>query len=179
MAHEYRAKGAPRPRTESPAPRGPHKYRHVFHGPPVTAPGGHVPFQIPEEFADDLGRHVESCGFWSHRELVARADENGMLNVAELPGATIRQDPPPSGPRVWGNFGPWVPVSTPAPAHAVPEVANLDDLTDEQAEAARLEAAAVQEGLRRRARGREMRAQTDPRSSGERPGGGNVGGETA
>lgn len=149
MVEEYRAKDAP-PREETPPPaNGPHRYRYVFHGPPVTAPGGHVPMMLLEEIADDLARHIELLSFRSYDDLVAMADENGMVRVSALPKPKIRQEPPPAGPAEWVNPGPWVPVDAPRGA-AVPREVNLNNLTDEQAEAMRVEAEAVQEALERR-----------------------------
>lgn len=146
MAQEYRAKGAPKPVEDRPS-KGPHKYKWVFHGPPVTAPGSHVPFNIPEEFAEDLGRHLESLGFHTRDELVALADEDGRVDVAALQGARIRHDPPQAGPPSWLNPGPWVPVSAPPPSAGGVDLTGVDDDT---AEALRVEAEAIQEGLRTR-----------------------------
>ncbi|MDZ4234911.1 MAG: hypothetical protein U1C73_14410 [Dietzia sp.] len=167
MVQEYRAHGAPPPIPEDdPTPAGgPHRYKWVFHAPPVTGPGGHVPFQVPEEWADDLGQHLENLSFWQRDDLVRRAGPDGMLNVLELPEARMRQDPPLAGPSNWLNPGPWVPVSTPAPARQQTEV-DLNELTDEQAEAIRVEADAVQEALRRREVWKARLAEADPDSTG-------------
>lgn len=151
MAKEYRAEGsqaegAPNPIGARPS-NGPHKYKHVFHGPPVTAPGSHVPLNLPEEFAEDLGRHLESLSFITRAELVAMAGPDGMLNVAGLPGPRIRQDPPTDGPPSWLNPGPWVPVSAPEPVRGPVDLTGLDDRT---AEVLRAETEAIQEGLRTR-----------------------------
>lgn len=166
MAQEYRAKDAPQPPREEPTTRGPHKYRRFFHGAPVTAPGGAVPFQVPEEFADDLGRHLERNAFWRREELIDMAGPDGLLDVTTLPAPTVRQDPPESGPDSWLNPGPWVPVSTPLPDRAVRRRADeidLDDLTDEQAEAIRVENEAIQAALARRERWRARLAEADER----------------
>ena len=95
MAKEYRARGSA-PKSDPPkrGPKGPPRLRWVFHGPPVTAPGGSVPFMVPEELADDLARHLERLSFWSKDDLVDMADSSGMLNVNALPDRVIRHDPP-------------------------------------------------------------------------------------
>lgn len=167
MTSEYRAKGSPPPpppSEEPPAGGGPHKHRWVFHGAPVTAPGGHVPFQIPEEFADDLGRHLVANAFWHRSELIAMADPDGKLDVSSLPPASLRQDPPLAGPTDWLNPGPWVPASSPPPgprADALP--INPEDLSDAEAEALKFETEAMQDVLRRREILKMRLAEEDPR----------------
>jgi|SRR5699024_792167 len=148
MAQEYRAKGSKRPVSRGEEPRkGPHKYRWAFHGAPVSGPGGAVPFNVPEEIADDLGRHLERLSFWTRGELLDLADADGVLDVTDLPEAKFRHDPPPAGPDSWLNPGPWVPVSTPKPEKAD---VDLDTLSDEEAALVEAEADAVKEALRRR-----------------------------
>lgn len=163
MVQEYRAKGAP-PRQDEPTARakstGPHRLRWVFHGAPVPAPGGHVPFMVPEEIADGLAQHLESLSMWTRDELLDMADEDGMLDVRVLPPRSIRHDPPASGPHVWGNPGPWVPVSEPEPAHRTK--INPADLTDEQAAALAEERAEIDEALRRREAMKLRWANADP-----------------
>lgn len=177
MVQEYRAKGAPKPPPEETPGKGPHRHRWVFHGPPVTAPGGAVPFQVPEEFADDLARHLVSTGFFHRDELLALAGPEGMLDVATLPAPTIRHDPPEAGPETWLNPGPWVPVSTPLPDRARGRQVNLDDLTDEQVEALRVENEAIAEAIARRERWRKRLAEADPRTDADKPADGDIGGE--
>lgn len=152
MVEEYRAQGAPPPidvDQQHADPSGPHKYKWAFHAPPVTGPGGHVPMQMPEEWSDDLGRHIESLGFITRDELVALADADGVVDVNAIPGARIRHDPPQTGPRSWLNPGQWVPVSAPPPTMQHGEV-DLSALSDEEAEAVSVEAEAIREALRRR-----------------------------
>ena len=161
MAKEYRARGSA-PKSDPPkrGPKGPPRLRWVFHGPPVTAPGGSVPFMVPEELADDLARHLERLSFWSKDDLVDMADSSGMLNVNALPDRVIRHDPPAEGPLEWFNPGPWVPVSEPAPTTRVK--INPADLTDEQAEALAEEKAEIEEALRRREHMKMRYAEADP-----------------
>lgn len=163
MVQEYRAKGAP-PRTPD-SGRGSDaggRFKHVFHGPPITAPGGAVPFMVPEEIAEDLSRHLDRLAVYTRDELVALAGPGGMLDVAALAGPRIRQDPPVSGPRSWHNPGQWVPVSAPVPAARVVEPPDMTAMSDEQAEAARLDAEAVLEGERRRRVWKARLAEADP-----------------
>lgn len=168
MVQEYRAKDAPPPSPpndrEPPAGKGPHKHRWVFHGVPVTAPGGHVPFQIPEEFADDLGRHLTANGFYHRDELIAKADPDGKLDVSTLPPPSLRHDPPLAGPEGWLNPGPWVPASSPPPAPRLDTVLPIDpeDLSDAEADALKVEADAMQDVLRRREQSKMRRAEADP-----------------
>ena len=103
---------------------------------------------------------------WSRDELIALAGPSGVLRPADLPAPTMRHDPPPAGPVSWLNPGPWVPVSTPPPVPAPTEV-DLTDLSDEQAEAARIEAEAVQEALRRREIWKARLAEADPQPDDE------------
>ena len=167
MAQEYRARGAA-PKVDPSTrrkPDGPPRLRWVFHGPPITAPGGAVPFMVPEEIADDLARHLERLAFWSRDELADMADEDGMLDVGRLPERTIRHDPPADGPLEWFNPGPWVPVSEPEPTHRVK--INPADLTDEQARMLAEERAEIDEALRRREHMKMRYAEADPHVRGE------------
>lgn len=168
MTKEYRAKGAPPPppKDQQPTTSGPHKHRWVFHGAPVTAPGGHVPFQIPEEFADDLGRHLVANAFYHRDELIAMADPDGKLDVSTLPPASLRQDPPLAGPSTWLNPGPWVPASSPPPKPPVDLLPiNPEDLSDAEAEALKVETEAMQDVLRRREVFKQRLAEADPHVS--------------
>jgi len=162
---EYRAKDAPTPRKSSAAQSkrsGPHRYRWLFHAPPITGPGGRaVPFTVPEQYADDLGRHIERAGMFSIDALTELADADGTLNVHELPKAQIRHDPPASGPRHWLNPGPWVPADAPA-APRKAEAPDLTHLSDEEAAALEAEQEAIDDALRRRAVWREKLRQADP-----------------
>lgn len=105
--------------------------------------------QLPEEWSDDLGRHLERLGFITRDELDELADEDGMVDVSAVPAARIRHDPPQSGPDSWLNPGQWVPVSAPQPKMRHGEV-DLSALSDDEAEAVRVEAEAIQEALHRR-----------------------------
>lgn len=161
MAQEYRARGSKRQeRRREPAQSGPPRYKWVFHGTPVTAPGGHVPFMVPEELAEDLARHLERLAFWTKEELAEMAGEGGLLDVATLPDRTIRHDPPPEGPLEWFNPGPWVPVSEPAPSQRVR--VDPSTLTDEQARALEEERRDIEETLRQRERMKARMAESDP-----------------
>lgn len=164
MAQEYRSRRQI-PKPEPKAPAGPPRLRWVFHGPPVSAPGGSVPFMVPEEIADDLARHLERLSFWSRQELLDRADENGMLDVRALPDRTIRHDPPAEGPLEWYNPGPWVPLSEPSPTTRV----KMDPttITDEQARAMAEEKADIEETLRRREAMKRRYAEGDPHVRGD------------
>ena len=166
MAKEYRARGAaPKAKAPKRGPKGPPRLRWVFHGPPITAPGGSVPFMVPEEIADDLARHLERLSFWTKDELADLANEDGTLNINVLPDRTIRHDPPAEGPLIWPNPGPWVPVSEAEPVQRVK--INPADLTDEQADALAEEKAEIEEALRRREQMKMRYAEADPHVRGE------------
>lgn len=130
---EYRGDNLPpRPQLPPSTVSGEHKYRWLFNAPPVSGPEGEqVPFSVPVEFADDLGKHLERNSLWTRAELIEIAQQyGGTLHPEVLPEPTIRHDPPPSGPETWINPGPWVPMG--APVKPRPE-----DLSDEQAQALR------------------------------------------
>lgn len=170
IVEEYRAPGAP-PRDERPpeavSMSGPHRWRWVFHGAPISGPGGHVPFMVPEEYADDLARHLDSLGFYRRDELVERAGPDGMLDVTALRSATMRLDPPAEGPDTWLNPGQWVPVSTPAPEAHTAEPPDLREMDDATAAALEADAEAVREALRRRAVWKAKLDDADPEARGE------------
>lgn len=165
MAKEYRAPGSPQSAREQRPPAGAPKYKWAFHGAPISAPGGAVPFMVPEEIAEDLSRHLERLSFWERQELLDLADENGMLDVRSLPERTIRHDPPPEGPLEWFNPGPWVPVSAPEPSTRV----QIDPttITDAQAREMEQERREIEEALRRREAMKRRYAEADPHVRGE------------
>lgn len=165
MAREYRARDSRRTAPQGRPSTGPPKYKWVFHGTPISAPGGSVPFMVPEEIAEDLARHLERLSFWERQELLDLADENGMLDVRALPERTIRHDPPPEGPLEWFNPGPWVPVSEPDPSPRV----RIDPstITDAQARAMEEERREIEDALRRREAMKRRYAEADPHVRGE------------
>lgn len=149
MVEEYRAKGAPPRQAKVPkARRGPSRFKNVFHAAPIPGPGGMVPFMVPEEIADGLGRHLEALSLWSRDDLVAMADADGKVDVTALPPPTIRHDPPEHGPNRWDNPGQWVPVGAP-PAVKRNRI-DATKLTDEQARMLEEERDEIEKALRAR-----------------------------
>jgi hypothetical protein len=70
--------------------------------------------------------HLWQCGFRHVDWLASLADENGMINVADLPRQTIKMQEAVRGPRhMFNSATRWVPVDTPDP-----EPVHLPDIRD-------------------------------------------------
>lgn len=138
--------------------QGPHRWLRWLRGIPM-ANGHPTNWQIND--AQAMCDHLEKAGFARGPELAALANEDGYIHVSQLPVQQIKQLPPEHGPDIWVNpTGKWVPVDEPDPEPA--RVLDLTELTDEQADALKLEQAEVAEALRRREIAKEIENGLDP-----------------
>ena len=80
-------------------------------------------------FLSDWSEHLWKCGFRHRDYLEGLADEDGNINVSQLPEQSIRFQEPFRGPRsVYNNAARWVSVDTPDPEPVrIPDIRQLTD----------------------------------------------------
>lgn len=138
--------------------QGPHRWLRWLRGMPM-ANGQPTNWQIQD--AQAMCEHLEKAGFAWGPELAALANEDGYIHVDQLPVQQIKQLAPEFGPDIWVNpTGKWVSVDEPEPEPT--KVLDLTELTDEQADALKVEQAEVAEALRRRDVAKEFEKGLDP-----------------
>ncbi|QEM41570.1 hypothetical protein SEA_FORZA_103 [Gordonia phage Forza] len=121
----------------------PHKYLPLVRGVPIrdhrepyAATTQLNPMAVPIEIQNSLAFHLEMVGLVHVSDLIKMADENGNINVSQLPPVYIKHVKPEFGPDIQLNPGTWMPKNQAEKVDAkrlsaeVIEPAKVDNIKD-------------------------------------------------